>query len=402
MKGRVGKTMTSSRDSNVAAIFKGRIFDLSTASRNWLSDRSGALGMVLLGLCGFGIPLPTSLRWLGALLLLVLGVAAMRRRPQEQSTIDSEMLDSAEPVVAIGTATGVVWNDTLSIWSRNIDSCQTLARTEIGALTARFPRIVARVQRALDIATPKTSENETDSAHADLTEIAQLLRAASQSKDRVLKEIESLHSSAGALSKMAKDVGYLAKQTNLLALNATIEAARAGEFGRGFSVVAGEVKKLAHLSAATGTQMLQQVTSIQLKVSATRNLVSISTKEEEDSLQDAETKIVGLMALIEENERRLSKSSQAIASVGTGIKKDVDDVMVSLQFQDKLDQVLGHVRLSMNDFAERCEGKKNWSSAEQAEWMATMQKTYTTNDERANHSGATNDDALHEGEIAFL
>jgi methyl-accepting chemotaxis protein len=61
------------------------------------------------------------------------------------------------------------------------------------------------------------------------------------------KARDSIHSLSGAVRRIAEVsdlIGGIAQQTNLLALNATIEAARAGDAGRGFSVVAAEVKSL--------------------------------------------------------------------------------------------------------------------------------------------------------------
>jgi methyl-accepting chemotaxis protein len=78
-----------------------------------------------------------------------------------------------------------------------------------------------------------------------------------------METMRSLESSAFAIGEVVDLIRSIAEQTNLLALNATIEAARAGDAGRGFSVVASEVKALAAQTARATDDIARQIASIQ-------------------------------------------------------------------------------------------------------------------------------------------
>ncbi|WP_051356618.1 methyl-accepting chemotaxis protein [Azorhizobium doebereinerae] len=113
-------------------------------------------------------------------------------------------------------------------------------------------------------------------------EIGERIRTTSQIAAEALVETEQTGAAAGqlvaAVGKISEVVGVIAsiaEQTNLLALNATIEAARAGDKGRGFSVVASEVKALAEQTARATAQVTEEITGIQSASRGTSKAVDL-------------------------------------------------------------------------------------------------------------------------------
>lgn len=124
------------------------------------------------------------------------------------------------------------------------------------------------------------------------------------------KKVKRLGEASQKISKVVNLIGNFAAQTNLLALNAAIEAARAGEEGRGFSVVAEEVRALAQQSAAATADIEQLVEEIQAQ---TNDVVA--------AMEAGTEQVVAGTELVEESRQKLGQISASSALVNQLIQE---------------------------------------------------------------------------------
>ena len=157
--------------------------------------------------------------------------------------------------------------------SQQIASANEETSTQASMVSAAAEQVSANVQ-SVATATEELNANTREIA-ANSSEAAQVATRAVQIADDTKATFDRLDESGTTIANMVKVIYAIAEQTNLLALNATIEAARAGEAGKGFAVVADEVKKLANQTA--------QATE---EISSTAEVITNHTKVAGDATEE--------------------------------------------------------------------------------------------------------------------
>lgn len=186
------------------------------------------------------------------------------------------------------------------------------------------------------VSTSDASKNATTSASDGRELVMETVGAI----ERMSGDVQSTAELIGNLANESRDIGKvldvirgLADQTNLLALNAAIEAARAGEAGRGFAVVADEVRALAHRTQQSTSEIERMIGSIQGGTEQAVNSMRNSTERAESTLNIAKGAGLALdtinVAIVQINERNLVIASAAEEQAQ--VAREVDRNLVNIR-----------------------------------------------------------------------
>jgi methyl-accepting chemotaxis protein len=173
--------------------------------------------------------------------------------------------------------------------------------------------------------------------------------ANSRSAMALVERMEDIRERLGDIRSILGEIESISKQTNLLALNAAIEAARAGEAGRGFAVVADEVRHLSGRTNQFSQEIRLKVANVNDSVVSAESAINeLASKDMNFTLQ-AKQQVDQTMSEVKQVNDRMTSSVGRMGEIATQVEHDLAASMAALEFKavaaDLLDQVCRRVEV---------------------------------------------------------
>lgn len=205
------------------------------------------------------------------------------------------------------------------------------AATAVNEMSAAVEEVARNANSTSEAA--RSSSASAEDGNRKVVNTVNAMTSLADLVDNSATQVKALASQADDITKVLAVIRAIAEQTNLLALNAAIEAARAGEQGRGFAVVADEVRALAHRTQKSTQEIEQMITKVQSGSTAAVDSMDRSRQEVYSTLTSAKdaghSLVLITSAVLEINERnmQIATASEQQAHVA----RDVDRNLVSIR-----------------------------------------------------------------------
>lgn len=182
-------------------------------------------------------------------------------------------------------------------------------------MAATLSEVAHNTHRAAQLSVEANRAAEQGMAVVNQT--SETIQHISESVGKTMETVQRLQKSSGEIGDIVGIIEDIADQTNLLALNASIEAARAGEAGRGFAIVANEVKNLSAKTASSTSEITRIIKSIQSETGAAMASIKAEKESVEEGVQRSTRAMEALYNIIQYS----NESSDMIGQIATATEQ---------------------------------------------------------------------------------
>ncbi|MCE2572857.1 methyl-accepting chemotaxis protein [Motilimonas eburnea] len=190
-----------------------------------------------------------------------------------------------------------------------------------------------------------TFAKETSTTLEQFVETTVHMSAASMD---LVEKVNKINALVPDVVQAMKDIDQIASQTNLLALNAAIEAARAGEAGRGFAVVADEVRSLSTRSAGFSNQIQEKLQHMAQRIEALTTDIGEVASQDVTYVMEAKKNVHNAIELLMTNANQNKEHASALEEHNQLLQQSLYDAMRGLQFGDINHQHLNYMAAQLD------------------------------------------------------
>lgn len=291
----------------------------------------------------------------------------------------------------------------LPVWARHVHSVRQQTDEAVTQLLASFSSLLQQFESAgftdragADGGSKQVTISLLTLCERELGPVIRCLENVVGSKVELLDNVRTLSVATDELTELSEEVRKIAAQTNLLAINASIEAARAGQAGRGFAVIAGEVRQLSMQSAEIGARITRRMGEISGAMGATLEAAARAADHDRDAISSSTNVVEDVLGHV----RELARSADEMRAQGNHIRSDVENLLIALQFQDRIRQILEVVEADIGRLEQGVQDGGTLPALDA--WLRQLESQYTMDDERHSHQGGALPAAGGGDEITFF
>lgn len=253
--------------------------------------------------------------------------------------------------------------NTLKSLTSTIESSTTHQQRDSEAVAAAVNEMQVTSRSVSDNA--RDAANASQTANVELSNSNAILNATVDSIRSLASEVESANMVINMLDKDVSNIALvvdviqgIAEQTNLLALNAAIEAARAGEQGRGFAVVADEVRSLASRTQQSTGEIQSMIEKLQIGAANAVDVMLSSQKSSENTISAAGdasrslSEILKAIALMNEMNSHIATAASQQSTVSDEINSNVQGIAAS---SASIVDIVGQAQQTLRHLNEQCQ-----------------------------------------------
>ena len=295
--------------------------------------------------------------WLSPLLLALMGVAWLYTlRKAGQCPVQERGINGGQirDYIAIGQESQVTLEHQFELIRDDLGQLSNLLQTAIVGLLEGFKGMESQTREQESLVhtmADRIVTHSADSQHKNVTEEAlelinvfvENITAMSDGNRELVGQLTEMSTHIDGIGKLLSEIDGISGQTNLLALNAAIEAARAGEAGRGFAVVADEVRALSQRSEEFSAQIRREFDVIKSNMDAAALVVGQMASKDMSMTVNSKDNLTEVMADIDKTNEALSHDLETVGQLSLAVSADVDKATRSLQFEDMATQLISHI-----------------------------------------------------------